>query len=218
MPRSVLLATASDLLALALEALVRACSGTPVIRRSRTLDKEDLAAGPCDVIVLDSALIPQLGAHSERRIKVRTIVLALSPGAGLNPQQTAEFACAMIRPVTPISCTRAILETVVPCAYASFSGAVCIRCPARRSVQPEPLPLSSREREIFGHIGSGRGPTEIARALGLSVKTVESYQASIKRKLGLRTRIELIDSAARWCRGELTVATESVPVIRRSVP
>src|SRR6202167_554291 len=43
--------------------------------------------------------------------------------------------------------------------------------------------LSDRELEVFRLIGEGQGTRQIADALHLSVKTVESYQAHIKEKL-----------------------------------
>ena len=42
--------------------------------------------------------------------------------------------------------------------------------------------LTDRELEVFRLIGEGHGTRQIAEALHLSVKTVESYQAHIKEK------------------------------------
>lgn len=58
--------------------------------------------------------------------------------------------------------------------------------------------LSDRELEVFCRIGEGRGTREIAEELHLSVKTVETYQAHIKEKLGLRSGRELIQHAIQW--------------------
>ena len=58
--------------------------------------------------------------------------------------------------------------------------------------------LSDRELEVFCRIGEGRGTREIAEDLHLSIKTVETYQAHIKGKLGLRTGRELIQHAIQW--------------------
>jgi DNA-binding NarL/FixJ family response regulator len=51
--------------------------------------------------------------------------------------------------------------------------------------------LSDREFEVFGLIGAGVGPTEMAARLGLSVKTIEAYRENIKQKLALRSGSEL---------------------------
>ncbi len=58
--------------------------------------------------------------------------------------------------------------------------------------------LTDREREVFGLLGLGRGTRTIAEQLDLSVKTVETYQARIKEKLGLTSSHELIRAAVSW--------------------
>lgn len=52
--------------------------------------------------------------------------------------------------------------------------------------------LSDRELQVFELIGAGKGSSEIARQLHLSVKTIEVNRANIKRKLGIRTGAELV--------------------------
>jgi DNA-binding CsgD family transcriptional regulator len=52
--------------------------------------------------------------------------------------------------------------------------------------------LSPREREVFERLARGETQREVAEALGLSVKTVETYRARIADKLGLRTRADLV--------------------------
>jgi DNA-binding NarL/FixJ family response regulator len=58
--------------------------------------------------------------------------------------------------------------------------------------------LTDRELEVFRLIGEGQGTRQIAEALHLSVKTVESYQAHIKEKLSLRSARELVQRAVQW--------------------
>src|ERR1700683_3184031 len=58
--------------------------------------------------------------------------------------------------------------------------------------------LTDRELEVFRLIGEGFGTRQIAEALHLSVKTVESYQAHIKEKLSLRSARELVQHAVQW--------------------
>ncbi|HTX52280.1 MAG TPA: helix-turn-helix transcriptional regulator, partial [Candidatus Baltobacteraceae bacterium] len=62
---------------------------------------------------------------------------------------------------------------------------------------PEDL-LSDREIEVFRLRGQGRSPKEIADRLGVSVKTVASYDARIKEKLGLSDAGELMREAVLW--------------------
>jgi DNA-binding NarL/FixJ family response regulator len=55
--------------------------------------------------------------------------------------------------------------------------------------------LSDRELEIFELIGGGRSTKQIANALHVDVKTIETYRSRIKVKLGLRTGVELVARA-----------------------
>jgi DNA-binding NarL/FixJ family response regulator len=63
--------------------------------------------------------------------------------------------------------------------------------------------LSDRELEVFRLIGGGLGTRQIADELRLSVKTVESYQAHIKEKLGLASSRDLVQRAIEWRMREL---------------
>jgi DNA-binding NarL/FixJ family response regulator len=58
--------------------------------------------------------------------------------------------------------------------------------------------LSDRELEVFRMIGEGYGTREMAEKLHLSVKTIETYRAHIKDKLGLQDANELLRAAIRW--------------------
>jgi DNA-binding NarL/FixJ family response regulator len=63
--------------------------------------------------------------------------------------------------------------------------------------------LSDRELEIFEFIGNGRSTAQIARALHLSVKTIETYRSRIKIKLGLTTGAQLV-ARAKFSLREIT--------------
>ncbi len=60
--------------------------------------------------------------------------------------------------------------------------------------------LSDRELEVLQLLGQGVATREIAERLSLSVKTIESYRANIKRKLDLRNATELMRFAVDWVR------------------
>ncbi|MGI9174570.1 MAG: LuxR C-terminal-related transcriptional regulator [Rhodothermales bacterium] len=64
-----------------------------------------------------------------------------------------------------------------------------------------PGDLAGRELEVFEHLGHGRTTAEIAEAMVISPKTVESYRARIKEKLGARHNTELIQRAVQWVEG-----------------
>lgn len=58
--------------------------------------------------------------------------------------------------------------------------------------------LSDRELEVFRLIGQGQTTQEIADAMIISPKTVDTYRANIKKKLALDSTAELIQRAALW--------------------
>lgn len=68
-----------------------------------------------------------------------------------------------------------------------------------RSQAPRPV-LSPRESEILAGLARGHSSRQIAEALGLSVRTVETHRQNIKRKLGLEGQAELIKYAVEHCR------------------
>jgi DNA-binding NarL/FixJ family response regulator len=70
---------------------------------------------------------------------------------------------------------------------------------ARRALAASPVErLSDRELEIFQLLGQGRTPSEIARDLNLSLKTVQAYCARAKEKFGVTSLTELLRAAIRW--------------------
>jgi DNA-binding NarL/FixJ family response regulator len=58
--------------------------------------------------------------------------------------------------------------------------------------------LSDRELEVFRRLGQGHSTREISEALGVSLKTVQTYCARIKEKLRLDGAQELARVAFRW--------------------
>jgi DNA-binding NarL/FixJ family response regulator len=62
------------------------------------------------------------------------------------------------------------------------------------SIDPELDELTPREREILRYIARGYAYKEVASALSISTRTVESHVGAVLRKLQLASRYEL----ARW--------------------
>ena len=61
--------------------------------------------------------------------------------------------------------------------------------------------LSDRELEVFERFGRGLSTREIADALHISVKTVETHYTRMKIKLGVQTGTELLQRAMHWVHG-----------------
>jgi DNA-binding NarL/FixJ family response regulator len=59
--------------------------------------------------------------------------------------------------------------------------------------------LSTRELQVLSLLGEGRSTRETAESLHLSIKTVESHRQRIKRKLNLKTSVQLLRYAVLSC-------------------
>jgi DNA-binding NarL/FixJ family response regulator len=91
---------------------------------------------------------------------------------------------------------------------AIFGAAVASKILAYFSQAPpvstRPFPeLTERELEVLGLVASGRNNTTIARALGLSTKTVANHVSNTLTKLHLADRAEAIIRARDAGLGEL---------------
>jgi DNA-binding NarL/FixJ family response regulator len=85
------------------------------------------------------------------------------------------------------------IDTVV--AGGIYYSAAVARQLARPAAQDNQL--TSREQEVLRHIANGESNKQIAKALDLSVRTVETHRLNIKRKLGIEGQAELIKFAVQ---------------------
>jgi DNA-binding NarL/FixJ family response regulator len=70
---------------------------------------------------------------------------------------------------------------------------------AGNSVERSPIDrLSDRELETFEFMGNGLTTEAIAAKMHVSPKTVETYRARIKEKLGVNNVTELVQRATQW--------------------
>jgi DNA-binding NarL/FixJ family response regulator len=75
-----------------------------------------------------------------------------------------------------------------------------VRTYLERLARGEAMPasvLTPREDEVVKLIAEGHSSKEIARALTISIKTVERHRANILEKLGMRDRTDLTRYAIR---------------------
>ncbi len=69
----------------------------------------------------------------------------------------------------------------------------------KQSLQVSPVEeLSDRELETYQLIGHGLTTKEISDQMKLSPKTIETYRARIKKKLGVESMAELTHNATQW--------------------
>lgn len=128
-------------------------------------------------------------------------IMLVSPHDHAGLTTSCRHSCAFASERASVDTLLDTLDKVLACTRIRGEPRPCVRCPLRASLVPPPLPLSSREQQVFELIADGRVTGQIARALGLSIKTVETYRANIKHKLGLDSSMALTEAAVLWRRG-----------------
>ncbi len=157
-----------------------------------------------DVVVADLVLPDDRGADVVRRLRERypssailvltmvdnptDVQLCLAAGArGYVLKETA--STELVDAVRKVAGGEDYLQPSLGAALARWRDA-----PGRvhaRAIDD----LTPREREVLRLIALGHTNAEIATMLYVSVRTVENHRASVLRKLGLRTRAELVRHA-----------------------
>nr|MBO2502622.1 response regulator transcription factor [Thermoanaerobacterales bacterium] len=167
---------------------------------------EGIRATRPDVVLLDVRL-PGGGGQA--------VIEAVRPGLpevlflALSVSDAAEDVIAVIRAgargyvtktISPDELAAAIVrvrdgDAVFSPRLAGFVlDAFAAALPPGAAVDPELDQLTPREREVLRLLARGYTYKEIARRLGVSVKTVETHVSSVLRKLQLSSRHEL----TRW--------------------
>jgi DNA-binding NarL/FixJ family response regulator len=79
---------------------------------------------------------------------------------------------------------------------ARLAGRIIGRVPHDPATASEAL--SDREFDVFRRLGEGHSTRRISEDLGVSQKTIQTYCARIKEKLGFSDGSELMQAAIRW--------------------
>jgi len=144
-----------------------------------------------DVAVLDVVMPLLNGLDAAREIQhaaPRTSVILLT--SRHDEQLMLEAVQAGIRGCVPKThdakdLIRAVRDVAAGGVYLSAALSRCVVEAYRTRTAQPPDPLSPREHEVLQLIAEGRRTRDIARVLGVSVKTAESHRTSIMRKLGI---------------------------------
>ena len=96
---------------------------------------------------------------------------------------------------------QAIRQVVSGKVYVSDSVAQQVLA-GLRGAAPTPTDqlstLTDREIQVLERVGRGSSTAEIAKDLGVSVKTIETYRSNIKAKLNLKSALDLVRYATSW--------------------
>lgn len=173
-----------------LVAMVRAIPGLEVIGAfSRATPAfEFCLRNESDLVILDLELpdghgLSVLKAAVRRNREVKGIILS---------GHASEFVC----PADMKGNLRAVVDKTQ--AYGSLQKEIADMLRPTRSIYSGDSPrelLTERERQIYSLVGQGRMSKEIAAAVGISVRTVETHRKAICRKLKV-SGPELVRQAA----------------------
>ena len=157
-----------------------------------------VAAGGWDVVVADISLPGMSGLDLIKDLQrlhpsLPTVVLSMHPAAQFARRALKAGAAGYLtKDSAPEELISAIEDARRGRRYVGRdAGDVQTRWAAKSVTTPHEA-LSDREYQLLRMIGSGQTVSDVARDLGLSVKTVSTYRARVLEKLGMRTNAELM--------------------------
>lgn len=156
-----------------------------------------------DVIVIDTDVAgPMHRLMRPDSHRARLIMIGAARHPGTLPAGRSDSLCGYLRACATAEQIIAALRTAARCKNPSAGPHDCRDCPMQLSKRLPDLPLTEREYDVFVRIGNGQRSCDIAAALGISVKTIETYREHIKRKLDLGSAHELLAAALGWQSGD----------------
>jgi two-component system invasion response regulator UvrY len=159
---------------------------------------EQVRDGDWDVVVADISLPGTSGLDLIKQLRrthpsLPTVVVSMHPASQFARRALSAGAAGYLtKDSAPEEFVAAIEEARRGRRYIGRDAAdVLVRWSARSASTPHES-LSDREYQVLRMIGSGKTVSDIARDLGLSVKTVSTYRMRVVEKLGMRTNAELM--------------------------
>lgn len=154
-----------------------------------------------DIVLLDISMPGPGGVELIRQLRrsqpdLRVLILTVHEDEGLLQEAIAAGAAGYV-------IKRAVESELINAIHAVHRGDIYIHpamtrallrdvLPPREAKEPPREPLSPREIEVLKLIALGYTNRQIAEALTISVRTVESHRANIRDKLGLHSRVDLV--------------------------
>lgn len=182
-----------------LEVVAEAADGAEAVRLATTAD--------VDLVLLDVSMPRMTGLQaaaelSRRRPELRLLVLSMHDDEQYFFEALRAGASGYVLKSAAdrdlVEACRATLRGepfLYPQAVATLIADYLDR--ARRGEAAPTDPLTPRELEVVKLIGEAHTNRQIADALKLSEKTIESHRGNVLAKLGMRDRVELVRYAIR---------------------
>jgi two-component system invasion response regulator UvrY len=157
-----------------------------------------VADGGWDIVIADISLPGPSGLDLIKDLQrlhptVPALVLSMHPAAQFARRALGAGAAGYLtKDSPPDELVAAIEDARRGRRYVGRdAGDVLLRWAAKTVTTPHEA-LSDREYQVLRMVGSGHTVSDIARELGLSVKTVSTYRSRVLEKLGMRTNAELM--------------------------
>jgi two-component system invasion response regulator UvrY len=154
--------------------------------------------GVWDVVVADISLPGASGLDLIKQLRrlqptLPTLVVSMHPAAQFARRALSAGAAGYLtKDSQPEEFVAAIEDVRRGRRYVGRDpGNMLLRWAAKSTTTPHEA-LSDREYQVLRMLGSGHTVSDIARDLGLSVKTVSTYRTRVLEKLGMRTSAELM--------------------------
>lgn len=146
-----------------------------------------------DVCLLDLSMPDVDGIETLGRIRAaqpaaRVLILTSSESAADADESLAAGACGFV-------VKNAEHDAILAAIRAIHGGARGIRCGVPTTIPTRDEILSPRELEVLRLLRAGHSTTDIARALGITSRTVKFHVAAILEKLGAADRMGAIVKA-----------------------
>jgi DNA-binding NarL/FixJ family response regulator len=171
-----------------------------------------------DVVMLDFGL----GAENGDRVldalastpnPPEVLMLSMEDKRVVGQELTRRGATAYVMKQEPTAEILAALRRIRTVLLEKRSGDKVEALPVPRTANPH---LTKREQEVLLLVKSGLPSKSIARALNISDKTVDVHKHQLRRKLKLRTDLDLARHAALFVTDEPGTAPTPKPVLKTS--
>jgi two-component system, NarL family, invasion response regulator UvrY len=188
------------LIRMGLKQLIQAGFGRAVIGEASNAAEalQQIGEHPWDVVILDITMPGRSGVDILRDIKMLRPKMPVLILTACSEEQFATRvlkvgAAGFVRKeMAPTELITAIKKVLAGGKYISQSLAERLATNLQQDTEAAPHEaLSDREYEAMRLLSKGNTPTEVAKMLSLSVKTVSTYRTRILDKLNLRTNAEL---------------------------
>ena len=160
-----------------------------------------------DVVLLDFGLGAENGdvvldVLATRPNPPRVVMLSMEDDRVVGQEMARRGAADYIMKEEPTAEILAALQRIRAALLASARTSTNAPAAPARPAQTLPPGLTKREREVLLLVKSGLPSKSIARQLNISDKTVDVHKHQLRRKLGLRSDLELARHAALFVTDE----------------